>query len=1084
MNKPLRGAKGGGKGGSQQQRTPYEAPDNLLTDATAMVLDVVSEGEIEGWADPDYPAKCVYFDDTPLQNPDGTFNFSGVRFELRTGTPDQEPVPGFAAVENEVGVGVEVKQSQPVSRSITAEDVDAIRVKVGVSQLTFLNKDNGDLTGATVDFSIDLQAGNAGWNTIADLRLSGKTTSGYQRAYRVELPPVRPVTVRVRRRTPDQTVSNISDDLFFVSYTEIIDAKLSYPNTAYVALAVPAQAFGGRIPRRSYRLKGMKCWVPSNYDPVTRTYDETTIWDGTFKYVYSNNPAFFTYTVFLENRWGLGERIAPELVDKWRIYQIGKYCDENVPDGRGGVEPRFTMNGPMNTREAAYQVITQLSSAWRGVTYWGAGAVVPVQDAPADPVKLVTNANVVDGAFNYAGSDLSARKTAVVASLRDPEDHYRLKAGIVYEDHDAIQRYGRRQSDINLPYTTSRGEGLRAAKWLVDTDTTQRDTVTYQAGYDHAALRPGDRILIADKHRMGFRMGGRVLSITADRRSLTIDDPVTLQAAETYRLLLANDVGDFVEASLIAGQDGVVTDLAVTAPLPANIRPGTVFIMTASNLAPRLFRVLSNRPKKHLFGIIALEDDPNKFARIEQGIRVDDTAPYILPSLGRPSVTRALDVRTWFRASPTGLVATISWQSPITGAALSYRVAFTDADGQRRILPDTPMQSVDIALEGTQEGPYRVEVAAVNTATGVASDFVPKLFRLSADLIYPADVTGLRIKVIGDYAQLTWDAGGPSVAHYHVRHLATGSGDGWQQAVDVEVDVPGRSVTVPSLPGRFLVKAVSVFGTASRNAVSVENTSMSLQHFNVVKTITEAPHWPGLKSPGMAAVSGSLGLYSDAPIQTWSNLQDVRRIGFEGGAVSAGEYLVSEQVDLTDVYTSRLSAQLQAFGYLVDDAMAGWSSLSILDNLTRVDDDAWSVRLQVSVTSEDPSDPAATWSDWADFYVGDYVARGFRFRLLMNSNDPVVSIRINALSLLIDMPDRIEAGDDVECPPTGVYVAFLPPFRERPAIAVDGQELPSGARSIRTQVTREGFHQRFVDPSGTGVACSFDWVAKGYGRVQ
>lgn len=1080
--KPITGRKGGKGGGGG--RAPYEAPDNLLADSTAYLIDVVSEGEIEGWADEENPAKCIYFDDTPLQNGDGSFNFEGVEYWLRTGTPNQNPVPGFAAVETEFNVGVEVEHAQPVARSVTAADVDAVRVKVGVSQLSTLETDTGDLLEASVDFDIEMQAGNGGWETVGSYTFSGKTTSGYQRAYRVELPEVRPVSIRVRRVTEDSEVSNIQDVIYFVSYTEIIDAKLRYPDTAYVALAIPAEAFGGRIPRRSYRLKGMKCWVPSNYDPDTRTYDESAIWNGTFKRAFTDNPAFFTYTVFRDDRWGLGERIAPDLVDKWRIYQIGKYCDQLVPDGLGGMEPRFTMNGVMNTREAAYQVITQLSAAFRGVTYWGAGAVVPVQDAPSDPVKIVTNANVVDGAFNYAGTGLPARKTAVVTSFRDPDDHFKVKAGVVFEDQDAIQRYGRRQQDSTLAFCTKRGEALRTAKWIVDTNTTARETVNYQAGYDHAALRPGDKILISDKHRVGFRMGGRILNVSADRRTVDLDAPVTLALSESYKLMLANDVGDYVERAVQAGIEGPVEQLPLTSALPANVQAGAVFVLTASNLPPRQFRVVSNTPEKHLFNIVALEDDPAKYDRVELGINVDAESPYLLPDLNAaPPRPVDLQVAVWYREQPAGLVATVSWSTENGQPATSYRVEFTNERGKRHYIRDVREQTIDIPLRGSKRGPYKVHVASEN-AFGTRSGYANRQFSVGNNVLVPDPVSGFRIRILGDRAQLTWDKGKAVVSHYHIRHLPPGSIGGWNEAVDIDRDVPIRSAMVPALPGTYLIKAVSVFGQYSPTATMAAASSLALSHFNVVKDLVAEPDFPGSRGAGLMEVDGTLQLLSDSPIGGWPSLSAVTALGHYGGIEANAVYGMAELVDLGDVYTSRLSASMQGYGALVSDRMLDWASLAALDNLAQVTDDLWSIELQVRHTDDSPSSGGAAWTDWETFYVGDYVARGFQFRVLFNSNDPAVSIVLNELRVKVDMPDRIAEGADIVCPAAGAQVTFNPPFMERPAIAVDGQELPSGARSIRTNVTRSGFHQQFVDQSGAGVACSFDWVAKGYGRVQ
>ncbi|WP_224826295.1 host specificity protein J [Cognatishimia sp. MH4019] len=1081
MVSALRGAKGGGKGGGSKQRTPKEDPDNLLVESTAYVIDVLSEGPIEGFADERYPAKCIYFDDTPLQNANGTYNFSGVKYWLRTGTPSQDHVPGFAAVENEIGVGALVEHGQPVARAVMSQDVDAVRIKVGVNQLSTLNKKNGDLKGARVEFDIEMQVSNGGWRRVGSRkRLSGKTTSGYQRDYRINLPSVRPVSLRVKRVTRDRDESNVQDDLFFVSYTEVIDAKLQYPDTAYVALAIPAQAFGGRVPRRSYRIKGVQCWVPTNYNPEARTYDESAIWDGTFKLAYSNNPSFFLYTIFLENRWGLGERIAPELVDKWRIYQIGKYCDQLVPDGLGGSEPRFTINGVMNTREAAYQVITQLSTVFRGVTYWGAGAVVPVQDAPADPVKLVTNANVVDGAFNYAGTGLNARKTAVVASFRDVADHYKLKAGVVFEDHDAIQRYNRRQSDISLPFTTSRGEALRAAKWLVDTDTTQRETVNYQAGYDHAALRPGDRILISDKHRVGFRMGGRVLSIAEDRLSLTVDDPVALQASETYRLLLADSVGDFVEADLQAGQDGSQTVLLFDAPVPDGVSAGTVFIVTASNLAPRQFRVLSNTPEKHLYSIIALEDDPNKYDRIEQGITVDDAAPYILPSVQRPSPVVGLSVDVSYRAEPAGLVASVSWQVAPGETVAAFQVDFTDEAETRTVLGEQSGQSIDVPLTGDSFGPFTVHVR-VRNALFTWSEWSDLTFYVPEGVITPGDVTGFRMRVLGDQAHLTWDRGEPVVSHYHIRHAADPA-SGWANAVDVMVDAIGRDAMVPALSGAYFIRAVSVFDRKSANAVMVTSNTVNLAHFNVVEAVSAEPQFEGSRGAGLVRSGDVLALLASNSIFSGQSIYSGQRI-FAGDAVPAAAYYQMEDiVDLGDVFTSRLSADLRGYGYRLNDSVFSGQSIFSGASVWGGVDGLWRLSVEVSTAQTAKDDPAIVWSDWSPLIVGDYLARSYRFRVLFEAFEPRVSVVLEQLALQVDMPDRIERGDDIACPAAGVQVTFSPPFLAKPAIVVDGQELPTGARSVRTNADRFGFFQQFFDANDNPIPAVIDFTAAGYGR--
>ena len=355
----IRGAGGKGGGGA-----PREAPDDLFSDGTAYIIDVISEGPIEGWADPDNPARCIFFDGTPLENADGSVNFDGVDFTLRTGTDDQAPVPGFSAVENEIPVSSLVENAAPVARNITNADADALRVTVSVPTLLTIT-DNGDRDPASVEYAIEVNTGG-GWSEAARETVAGKTTSGagFQRATRIELPPERPVQVRVRRITADSATDQLTDSIFFASYTEIIDAKLSYPNTAYVALAIPADAFGGRLPTRSYKIRGMQCLAPSNYDPVARTY--SGLWDGTFQRAWTRNPAWALYTALVQGRWGLGDRIDASRVDRYAFYNIATRCDELVDDGAGGQEPRYSIDGPLADAAAAYDVVRQLSTIFPG----------------------------------------------------------------------------------------------------------------------------------------------------------------------------------------------------------------------------------------------------------------------------------------------------------------------------------------------------------------------------------------------------------------------------------------------------------------------------------------------------------------------------------------------------------------------------------------------------------------------------------------------------------------------------------------------------------------------------------------------
>ena len=410
MNPPesglIIGAGGGGKGGGGSARVAQEAPDSLRSKAYARVVDLVCEGEIEGLA---AGLQSVYLDDTPIKNPDGSYNFTGVTLETRPGTQQQSYIPGFSSVENEVAVGVECKANQPVVRTINDLDVDAVRIKVSIPTLTLQDTTNGDLNGTSVSYAIDVQARGAGYVQILADTVSGKTTSRYQRSYYIPLTGTGPWDVRLRRITADSTQTSLQNKTFLESYTEVIESKLRYPNSALMALRVDASQFTS-IPRRSYDLKLLRVRIPSNYFSETRSY--AGVWDGTFKVAWTDNPAWCFYDLVTSTRYGLGSFIPESQVDKWALYRVARYCDELVPNGLGGYEPRFTCNLYLQSREQAYKVVQDMASIFRGMAYWSGGAITVTQDAPQDPVYQFTAANVIGGEFAYQGSSAKATRSS------------------------------------------------------------------------------------------------------------------------------------------------------------------------------------------------------------------------------------------------------------------------------------------------------------------------------------------------------------------------------------------------------------------------------------------------------------------------------------------------------------------------------------------------------------------------------------------------------------------------------------------------------------------------------------------------
>ncbi|VUD48389.1 hypothetical protein TDB9533_01224 [Thalassocella blandensis] len=610
----------GGKAGGGAARAAQEDPNTLKSIAVANVIDLVSEGEIVGLVD---GMRSVYLDGVPLQNDDDSYNFDGVSIATRVGTPEQDYIPGFTSVEAEHAVDQEITQGVPVARSITDEDIDAVRVKIVVPTLTKQNPENGDLHGYHVSITIERQSNGGGWEECVTDVIRGKTTSDYERAYRIPKPEGgAPWQIRVVRNDPDSDDdATISNKTYWGTYTEIIDVKMTYPDSALVAVNINAEQFGDKIPKREYDILGRVIQVPSNYDPETREY--SGIWNGTFKNAWSDNPAWCYYDMVTNDRYGLGEFISSAAVDKGRLYQIAQYCDELVPDGFGGMEPRFTLNVQIRTREEAFTLIRKMSSAFRGVTYWGSGAVIPVQDAPADPDFIASPANVIDGKFTYGSTSLKDSCSVALVSYNDPNDGE--KATIEpYQDADAIKKYGWRQKDVVAFGCDSRGLARRTGKWEVETSQNEKRTVKFSVGLDHFNARPFSIIAVQDPLIAGIRLSGRVVSATENR--LVVDKlPDDLNTDYDYTLKYIAADGSVITVDVESFNLELSTIIPSTnfSPIPKSF--AMWMLEAVGDLDLQLFRVRNaNYQNDNTFSIEGEQHDPNKYARIEQDLYFDD----------------------------------------------------------------------------------------------------------------------------------------------------------------------------------------------------------------------------------------------------------------------------------------------------------------------------------------------------------------------------------------------------------------------------------------------------------------------------
>ena len=697
MTEVIQGAKGGGS----KPRPPREAPDSLVSIAYARIIDLVSEGEIEGLVDGE---ASIFLDETPGAS-GGALTFPSLKWDFRPGTQDQSHIPGFAQVENNISISTELRSDAPWVRSVTNLDLSALRINIAVPRLARQNTSNGDTNGYRINYAIDVAEGAGAFQEVLVGAFDGKTAGGYERSIRVDLPgrPAGGWRVRVRRLTANSESSAIADTTTITSITEIIDAKFRYPNSALVALEFDAETFGGSVPKRGYHMRGRIIRVPSNYDPATRLY--TGVWDGTFKPAYSNNPAWVFYDLLLHPRYGLGERIHADQVDKWGLYQIGQYCDQLVPDGRGGMEPRFTCNLYLQKQADAYKALQDIAAIFRGITYWGAGQAVVSADMPADPVFTYTNANVIGGKFSYKGSKRSTRYSAALVSWNDPTDMYRAKVAYTQDDA-AVARFGLQKVEITSVGCTSEGQALRAGEWAILTNLLEAEMVSFSVGLDGVRGRPGQIIRVADNARAGRRIGGRVSAAT--REVVTADRIDGARAGDELTCILPNGNAQSRAIESVDGNRITVAQAFDAAPVTQS-----VWAWESEELAAQRFRIVSISESGPLeYTITASKYVAEKHQAVDSGAIISQRPITSIPAAVQPAPQNIRAVSDWMIEQTMAVTTmTIMWDAP--EGATRYDVEWRKDDGDWVFAGR--VGTTEIEVRGIYAGIYQVRVRAINS---------------------------------------------------------------------------------------------------------------------------------------------------------------------------------------------------------------------------------------------------------------------------------------------------------------------------------------------------------------------------------
>ncbi|MEO3340298.1 phage tail protein [Acinetobacter baumannii] len=692
----------GAKKGSNKQRQPVISPDSAQSKTFIKELLGLSEGEIEG---PANGLQSIYLEETPLQNADGSLNFENVKVDFRNGTNDQEYIEGFPAVESETAIDVELKSETPWVRAFSNLDLDAVRLRLKWGPLRSQNATNGDVSGVTIEYAIDLQTDGGVWTEVLKTKISDKTSANYERAHRIDLPRADSGwLVRVRRLTPNSSSEYISDKMYIAAVTEVIDAKLRYPNTALLGLQYDAETFGN-VAKVAMDAKGRILKVPTNYNPVTRQY--VGMWDGTFKEAYSNNPAWIYYDICTVDRYALGDRLTPLMVDKWSLYRLAQYCDELVPDGLGGQEPRFTCNVYLQSAEGAFEILTKLAGVFRAITFWDGNSIICDADIPQDTYFTYTRANVIEGNFEYAGTRARDRHNVVKVAWDNPANHYKTEYEFV-RDEKAIAEAGQvRILEIDAWGCTSRGQAQRAGWWALKSEQLETRTVSFKVGLDGHIPLPGKVIEIADPLFAGRANGGRVSKISADRKSITLDrDDVVAVAGD--RLIINGEDGK-AQTRIVQSISGRV--VTVTHEFDA-IAAQNVWVIDAQDLATMKFRVISiTQDESHQFSVTALQYNPAKFDAIDKGAYFDEVPISIVnPTIQDPVTDVVITSESRIDQGINVATMIVSWSQ--AKGAVKYQVEWRKDDGSWIKLPITGNNSVEVP--GIYAGQYQARVTAIS----------------------------------------------------------------------------------------------------------------------------------------------------------------------------------------------------------------------------------------------------------------------------------------------------------------------------------------------------------------------------------
>ena len=1110
------GGKGGGGGGSEQ-RTPTEAGDNLNSTQYASVLDLISEGEIQGLKN---GLQSIYLNNTPVQNPDGSLNFQNLTVQVRNGTQAQIYIPGTDLIEDEKPVGIQVQQATPIIRTITDANVDAARVSITVPQLQRFT-DQGDIVGSVFRLQIAVQYNGGGYTTVIDDTIAGRSADQYQRDYLVNFAGAKPVDIRVTRITGDsseQDVGGSSGKIInafnWSSYTEITYAKLRYPNSALIGLRIDAEQFSS-IPSRSYLIRGIKLRIPNNatVDATTGRLIYSGVWTGTFGAAqWCSDPAWILWDLLTSTRYGFGDHIQAAQLDKWAFYAASQYASELVPDGFGGTEPRFSCNVNIQTAEEAYKLINDLCSTFRAMPYWSTGALTISQDKPADPAYLFTLANVSDDGFSYQGGSLKTRPTVAVVSYLDLS--LRDIAYEVVEDQTAIAKNGVVTTEVSAFACTSRGQASRIGEWLLYSEQNESEVVTFTASIDAGVLvRPGQVINISDPMRAGARRGGRIAAATTT--TITVDNATDLSpSGGTFSVILPDGTVQSRGVASIAG-----TTVTLASALPSAPNANSIWIYETPNIQSSTWRVLSVAEQDQAqYQITALAYNASKYDYVERGrplAQRDITDLNVIPEA--PINLQAVEALYESNGRVLSKLV-VSWQ-PVVGVN-QYRYRWRLQNGN---WSTSTQQRPDFEIFDTTPGRYEIEVYSVNA--GLRSSVLPaKLtFNVFGKTAPPADVTGVSLVPIDQAsAIISWTAsteldvkiGGKVL----IRHTPLLVGAIWEDTVEIVPAASGNQTQkqVPLLEGTYLLKFEDDGGRRSLNATLIVADLPTPLPRLLVQTYAEDQETPPFSGnltdmfyneelDGLVISTGPLvddlaPSGQESLLLEESPFNDLYTLGYGEAASGSGagwdglttidsplppeygEYEFGSTLDMGGVFDINLQRRFLTRAILLTGL---WDEkVELIDSWSEIDDgniDSVNARLYVRSTTDNPAG-TPTWSTWREFANAIVRGRGFQFKTIATSNDPNVNILIDELGCVVELQQRTEQSATLTSGAGTYSVTFAEAFYQPPSIGVTGYNMGTADYFTIGSVTRTGLQVTFRNSGGTAVSRQFTYTAIGYGR--